>query len=63
MFGIFLGYRIHPGCKWNEEYYVADLDDFAGQSLFEDSSHFDWPAFSPHVTKFVRLPKEGVFIP
>ena len=62
-FGVFLGYRLHPGGKWNGEYYVADLDDFAGKSLHEAASHFEWPAFKPHVTKNARLPKEGVFYP
>ena len=62
-FGIFLGYRLHPGGKWNGEYFVADLDDFAGKSLFEDTSHFEWPNYSPHITKIVRLPKEGVYFP
>ena len=28
-FGIFMGYRLAPGGKWNGEYLVADLDDFA----------------------------------
>ena len=49
--------------RWNGEYFVADLDDFAGKSLFEDTSHFEWPNYSPHITKIVRLPKEGVYFP
>ena len=27
--GIFLGYKLHSGCRWNGEYLVANIDEFA----------------------------------
>ena len=37
-YGVFLGYRLAPGGRWNGEYIVADLDDFAGKDLSIDLS-------------------------
>ena len=37
-FGIFLGYRLSPGCRWNGEYLVGDLADFVDLDLSEDAS-------------------------
>ena len=28
--GIFLGYKLHSGCRFRGEYYVAALDEFMG---------------------------------
>ncbi len=44
-------------------YDYADLDDFVGKTLAEESTHHEWPRFEPHVTKIVRLPSEGVCFP
>ena len=33
VFGIFLGYRLAPGGRWNGEYRVADLSDFTELDL------------------------------
>ena len=35
--GVFLGYVMQPGHKWNGEYYVADLKSFVGKVLRDDA--------------------------
>ena len=60
--GVFWGYVIHPGQKWNGEYRVADLSDYTGKSLHasEPSTSFN---IVPHTTKSVRLTRHGVVFP
>ena len=38
LFGISLGYRLSPCCRWNGEYFVADLSDLHNLGLAEDAS-------------------------
>eukprot|EP00975_Prorocentrum_lima_P006804 1464406-Prorocentrum_lima.AAC.1 len=59
-YGIFLGYRFAPGDKWNGEYLIADLSDFANKPLFVTASHRDFADIHPHVTKRVRTGKAGI---
>ena len=54
--GIFLGYRLAQGCRWNGEYIVADLTDFVNLDLAEAASGQGIHLYE-HVTKVVRLPK------
>ena len=59
-FGIFPGYRLHPGCRWNGEYLVASIDDFVGQNFAIEAR---WAKINPHVTKIVLPPKTGICFP
>ena len=61
-YGVFLGYRLAPGCRWNGEYLVADLSDFVHLDLSETAPRHGVTIYE-HVTKVVRLPKEGVVFP
>jgi hypothetical protein len=61
-FGIFLGYRLAPGCRWNGEYLVADVTDFINLDLLEAASGHGI-VIHEHITKVVRLPKEGYVFP
>ena len=58
--GVFLGYRLNGGHKWNGEYLVIDLDDFVGKDLGQRASP-SGVRFSIHITKTVRVP--GVLAP
>ena len=58
-----MGYRFASGDHWKGEFLVADLDDFANQSLYASASGKDFSWLSPHVTKRVRFGKEGVVFP
>ena len=51
-YGIFLGYRLAPGGKWNGQYIVADLSDFSGMSLNKDESETECYLY-PHNTEQV----------
>ena len=59
--GIFLGYELTQGCKWNGVYFVADLESFRGIHLNQAMSakHFTHIA---HATKVVRLPDSDNFV-
>ena len=61
-FGIFLGYRLSPGCRWNGEYLVGDLSDFVDLDLCEDASARGVQIYE-HVTKVVSLPAIGIAFP
>ena len=50
---VYSGYRLTPGGKWNGEYLVCDLEDFAHRQFHEDA---DWTILYPHITKQVVLP-------
>ena len=62
-FGIFLGYRIAPGGKWNKEYLIADLDSFCGKDLSAnaDRGQFWWGSW--HIVKQVKLSDKGIHFP
>ena len=62
-YGVFLGYRILPGCKWNGQYLVGDLDDFVGRTLAENEDRSKWHRFTPHITAMVALPHSGIAFP
>ena len=63
-YGVFLGYEFGPGGQWDGIYLVASIDDFTNRSLHasELPSSF-WECKSPHKTKVVRLPPEGIKFP
>ena len=61
-YGMFLGYRLSPGCRWNGEYLVGDLSDFVDLDLCEDASARGVQIYE-HVTKVVQLPKGGYVFP
>jgi len=61
-YGIFLGYRLHPGGRWNGEYLVADLDSFVNANL-EVGAKGNELRIHPHVTERVNLGKRGVCFP
>ena len=54
-YGVFLGYRLAPGGRWNGEYIVVDLEDFAGQDLSINADPAKWYDFHPHITKVVKI--------
>jgi hypothetical protein len=60
--GIFLGYRLHPGGRWNGEYLVAELDDFINANLDVGASGTKF-RISPHITERVDLGARGVCFP
>ena len=57
-FGIFLGYRLAPGCRWNGEYIVGDLTDFVSLELAEAANGQGIHIYE-HVTTVFRLPNNG----
>ena len=61
-YGIFLGYRLVPGGKWNGQYLVADIDDFVGANLDVDAAGTEF-RIHPHVTEQVDLGKRGICYP
>ena len=61
-YGICLGYRLAPGCRWNGEYIVADLTDFVNLDLSESASGQGIHLYE-HVTKVVKLPTNGYIFP
>ena len=52
--GIFLGYRLAPGGRWNGEYLAVDLSDFTGHDLHVDADGYD-ARVTPRITKQVRV--------
>jgi hypothetical protein len=61
-YGIFMGYRLAPGSRWNKQYIILDLDDFIGQSLHIDTPGSEYRVY-PHLTEQIRLGKRGVCYP
>ena len=62
--GIFLGYDLDYGAVWNGLYVVADLDDFAGQSLDANEPHTSFQKIAmPHYTKVIRIENDEVRFP
>eukprot|EP00974_Lingulodinium_polyedra_P048417 4650117-Lingulodinium_polyedra.AAC.1 len=62
-YGIFLGYRFALGDRWNGEYLIAGLSDFANKPLFVTASRRDFADSHPHVTKRARTGKAGIVFP
>lgn len=62
-YGVFLGYRLAPGGRWNGEYVVADLVDFANMSLHVDAPETDCYIPKPHLTEQVRLHEKSPCFP
>ena len=56
--GMFLGYRVALGGTWNGEYLVESLECFADVD-FSYSAVGHSKVLSPHVTKQIRLPRDG----
>ena len=62
-FGIFLGYRSAPGCRWTGEYIVVDPTDFVNLDLAEAANGqgihiYEHVTLGPPVT-----PKTGTLFP
>ena len=51
-YGIFLGYRLAPGGKWNGQYIIGELSDFSGMSLNKDEPETEC-YIHPHHTEQV----------
>ena len=67
-FGIFMGYRIAPGGRWNGEYLCMDIDEFVGKSLDVEAHHSTFSKQGPstgrcHVTKKIALSDKGIHFP
>lgn len=61
--GVFMGYRTAPGCKWNGDYLVADLNDFSGLSLAARSEPGIYKHIVPHITKTVKWTPSSISFP
>ena len=61
-YGVFLGYRLQPNCKWSGSYLVVDLSDFAGKKLGQDTPGHEFRMF-PHVTEQVKMTEDGIHFP
>ena len=61
-YGIFLGYRLAPGGRWNGQYLVADIYDFIGMNLSAYAPETKCWLY-PHVTEQVTLTKKGCVFP
>jgi hypothetical protein len=61
-YGVFLGYRLAPGGRWNGEYLVADLDDFIGLPLDIHTPEREW-YINPCITEQVKLGFRGAVFP
>ena len=51
--GIFMGYRLAPGGKWNGEYLVIDIEKFVNTNLHYTAAPTTFKGIVPHVTKSV----------
>ena len=60
--GLFFGYRLAPGGKWNNEYLVVDLEDFVDKDLSMRAPGTEFRVY-PHVTKVVHLKSNETFFP
>ena len=61
-YGIFLGYKLVPGGKWNGEYLVCDISDMLHADLNVEAYHADFRIW-PHTTERVDLGKRGFVFP
>ena len=58
-----MGVGQNPGGKWNQTYYVMDLDDFVNKSVHHFARPTQWTPFTPHITKVIRLERDGLKFP
>ena len=62
--GIFMGYSLNQGGKWNGDYLVADIDDFVGKDLGYDAPPSHFSKIYPHVTRKVyQRPEHATIFP
>ena len=59
--GVFMGYRVHDGYKWNGEYKAIELADFASLPLHYNTSHLTFASCQIHVVQ--RLERCPVSFP
>lgn len=52
-YGIFLGYRLAPGSRWDKQYIVLDIDDFVGLSSYIDTPGVGF-RLHPHIGDFIK---------
>ena len=62
-YGVFLGYRLRPGCKWRGEYRIIELSDFLHADLSENAPASKFKRMREHVTAVVREPSWGLHFP
>ena len=58
--GVFAGYSMKDGYRWDGHYLVWDLRDFAGMDLGMDDDPARYQHMTPYKVKEVFWPKEGV---
>ncbi len=61
--GIFLGYRLAPGGRWEGDYLVADLNDFQGLPMHSKAELGLFKNVRPHTTRPVKRAQHGVHFP
>ncbi len=61
-YGIFLGYRLAPGGRWNGQYLVAAIEDFTGMSLNKDEPETEC-YIHPHITEQVAYGVADICFP
>ena len=55
-------YELAPGGRWSGYYIVADIDDFTGRCLAQETSYTEFK-IRPHITSRVTLGKRGIHFP
>ena len=60
--GVFLGYELAPGGRWSGRYLVADINDFTGKCLAQETYYSEFDIRSPS-TAIVKLGKKGIHFP
>ena len=58
-FGIFMGYRLAPGGKWNGEYLVIDIARFTDIPLHYNTKPDLFPRMIPEITKTIDHAEKG----
>ena len=61
--GVFAGYELCPGCKWNGICVIWSLGYFADMDISTKSPSLSRRHRRPHKTKVVDLPDEGMRFP
>ena len=61
-YGIFMGYRLQPGGRWNGEYMVKDINDFMGIPLHMEAPYNLFKR-KPHITKKVEYGSRKIHFP
>ena len=57
VYGIFLGYKVHPGGKFSGQYIVLPLTAFVDKPFYSDSSVDSWVLPKPCTTDRVEISK------